>query len=204
MNAIFLNATLKSSPQDSNTDKPARYVANVMSEVHEVTCQHVRLVDHDIAPGESSDAVRASGAWPALRRQILDAEILVIATPTWLGQSPSVAKRVIEWMDGLIAETDTGDAPPRSTEVAGVIVTGNEDSARHSISEIAAALIDAGYTIPGQAWTYWNKGPGPGEEQYGTSADVEWTHQTGQAMAHVLTHAARALARTSIPKPPNA
>jgi hypothetical protein len=42
------------------------------------------------------------------------------------------------------------------------VVTGNEDGAHHVISEVTGGLGDIGYTIPGQAFTYWNKGPGPG------------------------------------------
>ena len=34
--------------------------------------------------------------------------------------------------------------------------------------------------------------------------DREWTHTTGDAMAHVLVHTAKALAAAPIPKPPNA
>lgn len=81
---------------------------------------------------------------------------------------------------------------------------GNEDGAHHCIAEMAGAAIDIGFTVPGQAWTYWNKGPGPGEEEYLNTDDKEWTHTTGDAMAHVLVHTARALAATPIPKPPNA
>jgi multimeric flavodoxin WrbA len=92
------------------------------------------------------------------------ADILVMATPTWLGQPSSVAKRALERMDALLSETHDDDATPIAHgRVAGVVVTGNEDGAHHVIAEIAGALIDIGYTVPGQAWTYWNKGPGPGD-----------------------------------------
>ena len=43
-----------------------------------------------------------------------------------------------------------------------------------------------------------------GNEEYLSTDDREWTHSTGDAMAHVLVHAARALAAAPIPKPPNA
>ncbi len=33
---------------------------------------------------------------------------------------------------------------------------------------MSRALIDIGYTIPGQNWTYLNKGPGPGESYLDT------------------------------------
>jgi multimeric flavodoxin WrbA len=199
--AIFLNSTLKASPEPSNTAELAQYVGAQLSE-HGVEVEHVRLVDHDIAPGVVSEAVRDGDEWPALRERILAAEILVIATPTWLGQPSSVSKRALERMDAFLSETGEDGAPVAYGRVAGVIVTGNEDGAHHCISEIAGALIDIGYTVPGQAWTYWNKGPGPGEEEYGNSDEVEWTQSTGRAMAHVLHHAAQAFAAHPIPAPP--
>jgi multimeric flavodoxin WrbA len=144
--------------------------------------------------------------WPAIRDRVGAADIVVFATPTWLGQPGSVIKRAFERLDAMISET-TGDGTPADfNKVAGFIVTGNEDGAHHVIAEMAQAAIDIAFTVPGQAWTYWNKGPGPGDEEYLSTSDEEreWTHSTGAAMAHVLVHAARALAATPIPKPPNA
>ena len=204
MKAIVLNATLKLSPEESNTELLATFVGEVLKTEHDVEVEHVRLVDHDIAPGVVSEEVRPGDAWPALRERVLSAEILIVATPTWLGQPSSISKLALERMDAFISETSDDGTPVAFNRVAGVIVTGNEDGAHHCISEIAGALIDIGYTIPGQAWTYWNKGPGPGSEEYGSTDDKEWTHETGKAMAHVLAHTAAALAQTPVPKPPNA
>jgi hypothetical protein len=83
--------------------------------------------------------------------------------------------------------------------VAGVVVTGNEDGAHHVISEICGGLVDIGYTIPGQAWTYWNRGPGPGSDYSDTDEGHEWSHQTARAMAHQLHSVAEALRRNPIP-----
>jgi hypothetical protein len=106
----------------------------------------------------------------------------------------------------MLSETTDDGTPAAYNPVAGFIVTGNEDGAHHVIAELAQAVIDLGFTVPGQAWTYWNKGPGPGDQEYLTTSDEEraWTHATGAAMAHVLVHTARALAATPIPRPPNA
>lgn len=86
---------------------------------------------------------------------------------------------------------------------AGVIVTGNEDGAHHVISEIAGALIDIGYTVPGQAWTYWNMGPGPGPSYTETEHRHDWSAKTGRAMASNLVAVAAALGERPIPAPPN-
>ena len=109
-------------------------------------------------------------------------------------------------MDALLSETDGAGVPVAYNKVAGFVVTGNEDGAHHVIGQLAQMTIDIGFTVPGQAWTYWNKGPGPGEEEYLTTSDEgrAWTHATGDAMAHNLVHAARALAAAPIPRPPNA
>ena len=95
-------------------------------------------------------------------------------------------------MDAMLSETDDEDRPVAYNRVAGVVVTGNEDGAHHVINEIAGALGDIGFTIPGQAWTYWNKGPGPGDEVYLT---------TGEAAAGNLVAVARALEATPMPPP---
>ncbi len=45
-------------------------------------------------------------AWPALRKKLLGADIVVMATPIWLGQPSSVAMRVLERIDAFIDELD--------------------------------------------------------------------------------------------------
>jgi multimeric flavodoxin WrbA len=204
MRAIVLNGTLKKSPAESNTDALARYVGGVLGREHGVEVEHVRLVDHVIEPGVETEAQSQADEWPSIHERLLAAEILIVATPTWLGQISSVTKRALERMDALISETTDDGTPVAFNRVAGVVVTGNEDGAHACIANIAQALIDIGYTIPGQAWTYWNKGPGPGDEEYLTTGEREWTHSTGDAAAHVLFHTASALREHAIPKPPNA
>jgi hypothetical protein len=114
-----------------------------------------------------------------------------------------VSKRALERMDALISETDDDGVPVAYNRVAGVVVVGNEDGAHHVIAEIGGALNDIGYTQPGQNWTYWNKGPGPGDEEWLTTEDREWSTTTGQAMASNLLATARALAASPIPAPPS-
>lgn len=101
----------------------------------------------------------------------------------------------------MISETDDEDRPVAYGRVAGVVVTGNEDGAHHVISEITGALGDIGFTIPPQAWTYWNQGPGPGPEYAETDHGHDWSASTGRAMAGSLVAVARALAAHPIPAP---
>jgi multimeric flavodoxin WrbA len=197
--ALVLNCTLKPSPAESNTEALAKVVIEAL-EKEGVTTELVRVADFDVRPGVSSDEGDGD-QWPRLRAKVLQSEILVMASPTWLGQLSSVAKRVLERMDAMLSETDDQDRPVAYNRVAGVVVTGNEDGAHHVISEIAGALGDIGFTIPGQAWTYWNKGPGPGPSYTETDEGHDWSASTGQAAAGNLVAVARALQATPMPAP---
>ena len=90
----------------------------------------IRVVDHDVKPGVSNDEGDGD-AWPAILERLLAAQILIVATPTWLGRPSSVAQRVLERLDALLSETDDDGRPVAYNRVAGVVVTGNEDGAHH-------------------------------------------------------------------------
>jgi multimeric flavodoxin WrbA len=138
-----------------------------------------------------------------VRERILASEILIVATPTWLGQPSSVAKRALERMDAMLSETDHEGRPVAYNRTAGVVVTGNEDGAHHVISEVCGALIDIGFTVPGQSWTYWNMGPGPGPSYLDTDQGHDWSESTGRMAVSNLVGVARALAAQPIPAPPS-
>jgi multimeric flavodoxin WrbA len=199
MRALLLNCTLKPSPAESNTEALARVVMDALA-ADGIETDSVRLVDHSVLPGVESD-MGEGDEWPAIRERLLAAEILVFASPTWLGRPSSVAQRALERMDAMLSEQDESGRPVAYNRVAGVVVTGNEDGAHHVISEIAGGLIDIGYTIPGQAWTYWNRGPGPGDSYLDSEAGKDWSHSTGRAAAANLAAAARALAERPLPAP---
>lgn len=200
MRALIINCTLKPSPQDSNTHALASVVADAMRE-RGVEVTDVRAVDFDIKPGVSSD-MGPGDAWPGIREQVLASRILVMASPTWLGRPSSVAQRVLERLDAMIGETDEYGVPVAYNRVAGVVVTGNEDGAHHVVSEITGALGDVGYTTPGQAWTYWHLGPGPGPDYLDEQRGHDWSHKTGRAMAANLVGVARALEAMPLGAPP--
>jgi multimeric flavodoxin WrbA len=90
LKALGFNCTLKSSPADSSTERLMRELLDALGE-WEVTGDIVRAVDHNIKPGVSSDEGDGD-AWPELRRRIIDADILIMGSPIWLGQPSSVAK----------------------------------------------------------------------------------------------------------------
>lgn len=201
MRAVILNGTLKPHPEPSSTAELAEDVIRALGK-HQVDATCIRLADYSIAPGVVSEAVSDDDQWPEIREQVVSAEIVIFATPTWLGQPSSVIKGALERLDALMSETGDDGVPVALNRVAGFIVVGNEDGAHHCIAEMAQAAIDIGFTVPGQSWTYWNRGPGPGDEEYLTTGDRGWTRRTAALMAHNLVHAARALEAQPIPAPP--
>lgn len=85
------------------------------------------LILNDVRPGVSNDE-GGGDEWPQILERVRRAEILVLATPTWLGQPGSVSKRVVERMDALLSETDAAGRPFAYNRVAGVLVTGRTSS----------------------------------------------------------------------------
>jgi multimeric flavodoxin WrbA len=197
MRALVLNCTLKPSPAPSNTQALTDVVISSL-EAADVEVEVVRVVDRRIPPGVELD-LGDGDEWPQIHDSVLASDILVIATPTWLGQPSSVSKIVLERMDAMISEKKDDGTVAAYNKVAGVVVTGNEDGAHHVITEIAGALVDVGFTIPGQAWTYWNMGPGPGPSYTETDHKHDWSESTGRTMAANLVAAATALRAHPLP-----
>ena len=200
MKGTIINCTLKPSPEESNTGALLDVLVEAL-ESHDVECELIRAVDLDLKPGVETDMGEGDD-WPTVHEKLLDSEILVIGTPTWLGRPSSVASRVLERMDAMLSETDDEERPVAFNRVGGVVVTGNEDGAHHCIYEISGQLGDIGYTIPPQAFTYWNKGPGPGDEYLETDEGHDWSASTARAAAQNLAAVARALAESPLKAPP--
>ena len=199
MRTLILNCTLKKSPAPSNTEALVKVLTEEFAKA-KVETELIRAVDHNIHPGVESD-MGDGDEWPAIREKILDADILIIATPTWLGQHSSVAQRVLERMDAMISETGQNGLPVAYNKVGGIVVTGNEDGAHHIIANVAQALIDVGFTIPGQGWTYWNMGPGPGPSYTDADKGHDWSALTGRNAARNMVAVAKALNASPLPMP---
>ncbi|MDQ0615795.1 multimeric flavodoxin WrbA [Microbacterium sp. W4I4] len=154
LSALLINCTLKPSPAGSSTHVLGEQVMNALAE-HGATADRIRAVDHRILPGVQTD-MGGEDEWPELRARVLAADIVVFATPTWLGQHSSVAQRVLERLDAELSETDDQGRPILFDKVALAVVVGNEDGAHHITAILFQALNDVGFTIPAQGSVYWN------------------------------------------------
>ncbi len=198
LKALFINATLKKSPERSNTDGLVERSRAIM-EKQGVTTAEVRAVDHPIAPGVWPD-MREHGwktdAWPEIQQQVMAADILVLAGPIWLGDNSSEMKKVIERLYANSSELNDKDQSAYYGRVGGCLITGNEDGLKHCAMNILYSLQHLGYTIPPQADAGWigEAGPGPSYLDEGSSGpDNDFTNRNTTFMTWNLLHFARML-----------
>lgn len=155
LSAIAINCTLKRTGQNlSSTDKMIGVIAGEFRKHGVEVRETIRIADHDVKPGVTSDE-GPGDAWPDILRRALDCDILIFGTPIWLGQPSSLAKRVVERMDAFFSETDDRGRMPSFGKVAVIGIVGNEDGAHHVTAELLQALNDTGWTAPAQAACYW-------------------------------------------------
>jgi multimeric flavodoxin WrbA len=200
LRALALNCTLKPSPAPSSTDRMIGVLAEALAE-HDVVTDTVRVVDHDVRPGVESDEGDGD-AWPEIRRRVVDADILVLATPIWMGSPSSVAKRVCERLDAFLGETDDAGRMPSYSKVAVTAIVGNEDGAHRSSADLYQWLADVGFTIPANAVVYW-VGEAMGATDFIDLDEVpETTTSTARQTASNAAHLARLLAGDPYPGVP--
>ena len=191
LNALVLNCTLKPAPTTSSSEKLGEEVLEALKE-HDVTGEVVRVVDEQVKFGVQTDEGDGDG-WPRIRRKMLDADILVLATPIWLGQPSAVCKMVLERLDAELGETDDEGRLLTYGKVAGVAVVGNEDGAHHVTAELYQALGDVGFTVPANGVTYWVGEAMQATDYKDKDPRPEKTDQTTRTLAANAAHLARLL-----------
>lgn len=155
LTAVAINCSLKHvRGEPSSTDRMIGLVADELAKRGVRLGETIRISDHNILPGVTSDEGEGD-AWPDIRRRILAADILIFGTPIWLGQMSSLAKRVLERMDAFLDETDEQGRMPSFGKLAVAAIVGNEDGAHSITASLFQALNDVGWTIPSAAACYW-------------------------------------------------
>lgn len=198
LKAVFINCTLKPSPQKSHTEGLAKISMDIMKK-QGVKVEMIRSVDHDTAPGIYPDMTEHgfnTDAWPALQKKVYDADILVLCGPIWLGDNSSEMKKVIERLYGYSGELNEKGQSKYYGRVGGCIITGNEDGAKHCAMNILYSLQHLGYTIPPQADAAWvgEAGPGPSYLDADSHAsENDFTNRNTTFMTWNLLHLAAIL-----------
>ena len=205
LKALFINCSIKYDKSQSHTQKlMARAVAIMRNEG--VNVEEIYALEYNIAFGMIKDGKEEGKPdnWPEIQKKIMDADILVMGTPIWLGDKSSVATQVIERMYAYSGDTNDKGQYLYYGKTGGCIITGNEDGIKHCARDILYALQHIGYTIPPQADCGWigEAGPGPsyGDTDFNGEKidppmgfDNEFTNRNTTFMSWNLMHAARML-----------
>lgn len=206
LSAVYVNCTLKKSPQQSHTATLMEVSKKIMK-AEKVKLDEIRLVDHPVASGVYPDMTEygwEKDAWGSLFDRIINADILIIGTPIWLGEKSSEAQKLIERLYAMSGKTNDKGQYIFYGKVGGCIVTGNEDGIKHCGMGILYSLQHIGYSIPPQADCGWigEVGPGPsygdkewkGEELNSPAGfDSDFTQKNTTFMTYNLLHLAAML-----------
>ena len=205
LKAVFINCSLKQDVSESHTQNLLNKVLAIM-ESEGVAVTSLYAQDYAIAFGMLKDGKEAGlkDDWPQIQAQVMEADILVIGTPIWLGAKSSVATLVMERLYAYSGEYNDKGQYAYYAKVGGCVITGNEDGVKHCAMDILYGLQHIGYTIPPQADCGWvgEAGPGPsyGDVRFddklvnvdGTPAgyDNDFTNKNTTYMAWNLMHMA--------------
>ena len=198
LKAIYINCTLKKSPEKSHTEGLMSRSKDIMRK-EGVAVDELRFIDHDVAIGIYPDMTEhgwEKDEWPELKERILAADILVIGTPIWLGEKSSEAQKLIERLYSLSGQTNDKGQYLYYGKVGGCVITGNEDGAKHCSMSILYALQHIGYSIPPQADCGWlgEIGPGPSYlDEESNASENSFTNRNTTFMTYNMLHLAKML-----------
>lgn len=197
LNVIALVCSLRTSADQSSSELMARQVLDEMSQ-YGATSTVIRVADHEIKHGVELD-MGDGDEWPRIRQQIMEADILLLATPIWLGHPASMTQKVLERLDAELSETDDQGRLQTYGKVAVVAVVGNEDGAHKVSADLFQGLNDVGFTIPAGGAVYW-VGEAMGKVDY---KDLDETPEavatTAKSLAANATHLAWQLKAENYP-----
>jgi multimeric flavodoxin WrbA len=202
LKAVFFNGTLSKSPEESHTERLINISKSIM-EKHGVKVEVIRTIDRDIAVGVWPD-MREHGyktdEWPEIIKRVMDADILVLAGPIWLGDNSSETKKVIERLYACSSILNKDGQYAFYGRVGGCLITGNEDGIKHCAMNVLYSLQHLGYTIPPQADAGWIGEAGPGDsygdlQKDGTRLgfDNDFTNRNTTFMTWNIMHEAKLL-----------
>ena len=197
---LILNGSLKPEEKVSNTEELAGMLLDSMwKQDANMSAEIVRLHDLEIPHGIEH---REPGKddWPKLEAKILDADIIVFASPVWWGGHSSHIQQVFERIDSLDEDYIETGRSLLYNKVAGVLVTGAEDGGFAVMSRIVGVLTWLGFTLPPECGAYWTGEVGnPAENPVAVMAKSEAVNKMVDTMARNLVAMAQELKRHPLP-----
>src|SRR5438132_1148746 len=195
LNVLVLNGSLKHEPEISNTGELSDEVLSCLREECDISAETLRLADMRIPVGLGFKE-SVEDEWPMIVGKIKAADIVIFATPIWWGGRSSLMQRVIERLDALDEEYHASGRSALYNKVAGIVITGSEDGALHTMGAIMMVLTWMGFTLPPECAAYWVGEVGqPTSEDRARRRKNEATQQMAKNLARNLVYYAQLLKR---------
>ena len=191
--AVILLGTLKKEGL-SNTQTLCEFLAGRMAR-RGIAAEIVRLVDHAIPPGTCTQ-MGEGDEWPALLAKLVEADLVIVATPIWWGGHSSLTQRVIERLDELHDEILAGKPSRLEGKVGGIVITGDSDGAQHVIGNLANFFNAIGLLLPPYAtlsvlWDRQAKGENPNRAELLAKYESDYAGAADRMVEQMLRHAER-------------
>lgn len=148
MRALIVEASLKPRDQDSNTRAMCVVAKGSLQSLGvETLVRPLKGMQYDFST-EFLDDRGQPDDMTNLLRTLLDADILILATPIWWGTHSSLAQSFIERMDKFDDWAQEQGTNPMGLKAFGSIVSGGSDGFQHIHGLHGAFASYLGFTVP--------------------------------------------------------
>ncbi|NER19406.1 MAG: hypothetical protein F6J96_01305 [Symploca sp. SIO1C2] len=196
LKVLFINCTLKKSPEISNTEALWHTVATLY---HQKGCQtnQLRVIDFQLLSGTTWD--EGSGdEFPQLFESIQAADILVVGTPVISGMRSSQCQKLIERLQGthhIQIDPETGQFPLYN-KVFGLLLLGNATGGNHCLAQTCYDFSQLGCTNPPHNTVAWFQGmdnkegfiEARGKDSITVNRNAQLLVENSVALAKMLRH----------------
>lgn len=93
------------------------------------------------------DTMSVKEDWPVIYQKILEAKIILFATPIWWNNHSQELHHLVEKLDVIHDMILAGGDSPLKGKIGGVIITGDYDGIEHVTGNIANFLCNVGITM---------------------------------------------------------
>lgn len=190
MKATILLGTLKKTGL-SNTETLCEFLSERMKR-QGIQSEIVKLVDYNVLPGTYSD-MGEGDEWPGILEKVLDAEVVILATPIWWSNQSSLIQRVVERLDELHDKVLAGESSPLEEKVGGLVITGDSDGAQHVIANLCNFFNALGLLIPPYAtlsvlWERQAKDKSPTREELLGKYESDYAETADKMITQLLKY----------------
>lgn len=187
MKAVILQGSLKKDGL-SNTQVLSEFLAGFFQK-QQIETSIIKLVDYNILSGTYSD-MGPGDEWPTILEQLLQADIIIFATPIWWNNQSSLIQQVIERLDELHDEIMSGKPSRLEGKMGGIVITGDSDGAQHVIANLSNFFNAIGLILPPYAtlsvlWEKQAKGEKTSREELLQKYEKDYA-STGEKMVNQL------------------